>query len=79
MRARETTIVGRSRLRPDHTPRNDVPTRRPSLTIFGMNDMTIKDDLPHLVDELDEDAARKTLMLLRNLRTPRVLGEESRP
>jgi hypothetical protein len=40
--------------------------------------MTIKDDLPHLVDELDEDAARKTLMLLRDLRPPRVLGEESR-
>jgi hypothetical protein len=29
--------------------------------------MTVKDDLHHLVDELDEDAARKALAYLRML------------
>jgi hypothetical protein len=37
--------------------------------------MTIKDDVRHLVDELDKDAARKPLVLLQDLRPPRVLGE----
>jgi hypothetical protein len=37
--------------------------------------MTIKDDLHHLVDELDDDAAREALVLLHDLRLPRVLHE----
>jgi hypothetical protein len=37
--------------------------------------MTVKDDLHHLVDELDEDAARKALAYLQDLRLPRVLRE----
>ena len=35
--------------------------------------MTVKDDLHHLVNELDEDAAREALTYLRDLRLPRVL------
>ena len=37
--------------------------------------MTTKDDLHHLVDELDEAAAREALVLLQDLRLPRVLRE----
>jgi hypothetical protein len=37
--------------------------------------MTVKDDLHHLVDELDEAAAREALVLLQDLRLPRVLRE----
>ncbi len=37
--------------------------------------MTVKDDLHHLVDELDEDTARKALALLQDLRLPRVLRD----
>jgi hypothetical protein len=37
--------------------------------------MTIKDDLHHLVDELDDEAAREALVLLQDLRLPRVLRE----
>jgi hypothetical protein len=37
--------------------------------------MTIKDDLHHLVDELDDDAAREALARLQDLRLPRVLRE----
>jgi hypothetical protein len=37
--------------------------------------MTVKDDLHHLVDELDDDAAREALVLLQDLRLPRVLRE----
>jgi hypothetical protein len=37
--------------------------------------MTIKDDLHHLVDELDDEAAREALILLQDLRLPRVLRE----
>lgn len=37
--------------------------------------MTIKDDLHHLVDELDDDAAREVLALLQDLQLPRVLRE----
>jgi hypothetical protein len=33
--------------------------------------MTTKDDLHHLVDELDEDAAREALARLNDLRLPR--------
>ena len=35
--------------------------------------MTIKDDLHHLVDELDEDAAREALAYLHTLGLPPVL------
>jgi hypothetical protein len=37
--------------------------------------VTVNDDLHHLVDELDEDAARQALVLLYDLRLPRVLRE----
>ncbi len=37
--------------------------------------MTIKDDLHHLVDELDDDAAREAIARLQDLRRPRVLRE----
>jgi len=37
--------------------------------------MTIKDDLHHLVDELDDDDAREALARLQDLRLPRVLRE----
>ena len=37
--------------------------------------MTIKDDLHHLVDELDEDAARQALAYLQGLRLPRTPRE----
>jgi len=37
--------------------------------------MTVKDDLHHLVDELDEAAAREALALLQDLRLPRVLRD----
>jgi hypothetical protein len=37
--------------------------------------MTVKDDLHHLVDELDEAAAREALVLLQDLRLPRVLRD----
>ena len=37
--------------------------------------MTVKDDLHHLVDELDEDTAREALALLQDLRLPRVLRD----
>ena len=37
--------------------------------------MTVKDDLHHLVDELDEAAARDALVLLQDLRLPRVLRD----
>jgi hypothetical protein len=37
--------------------------------------MTIKDDLHHLVDELDDVAAREALVLLQDLKLPRVLRE----
>jgi hypothetical protein len=37
--------------------------------------MTIKDDLHHLVDELDEDTAREALTYLQDLRLPRVLRD----
>jgi len=35
--------------------------------------MTLKDDLHHLVDELDEDAAREALAYLHTLGLPAVL------
>ncbi len=37
--------------------------------------MTVKDDLHHLVDELDEAAAREALVMLQDLRLPRVLRD----
>jgi hypothetical protein len=37
--------------------------------------VTTKDELHQLVDELDEDAARKALVLLRDLRPPHALRE----
>jgi hypothetical protein len=37
--------------------------------------MTVKDDLYHLVDELDEDAAREALAYLQHLRLPRASRE----
>jgi hypothetical protein len=38
--------------------------------------MTVKDDLHHLVDELDDDAALEALVLLQDLQLPpRVLRE----
>jgi hypothetical protein len=37
--------------------------------------MTTKDDLHHLVDELDEDTAREALARLQDFRLPRVLRE----
>jgi hypothetical protein len=37
--------------------------------------MTIKDDLHHLVDELDEDAAREALAYLRTLSLPAFLRD----
>lgn len=37
--------------------------------------MTINDDLYHLVDELDDEAAREALVLLQDLQQPRVLRE----
>jgi hypothetical protein len=37
--------------------------------------MTVKDDLHHLVDELDDDATREALTRLQDLRLPRVLRE----
>ena len=37
--------------------------------------MTVKDDLHHLVDELDDDAALEALVLLQDLRLPRVLRD----
>jgi hypothetical protein len=37
--------------------------------------MTVKDDLHHLVDELDEDAAREALARLQDLLLPHVLRE----
>jgi hypothetical protein len=37
--------------------------------------MTIKDDLHHLVDELDDDAAREAIARLQDLLLPRVLRE----
>ena len=35
--------------------------------------MTIKDDLHHLVDELDDAAAREALLLLQDLQRPHTL------
>jgi hypothetical protein len=40
--------------------------------------MTTKDDLHHLVDELDEDTAREALARLQDFRLPRVLRDEER-
>jgi hypothetical protein len=37
--------------------------------------VTVKDDLHHLVDELDDAAASEALLLLQDLRLPRVLRE----
>jgi len=37
--------------------------------------MTVKDDLHHLVDELDDDAARRALVLLQGLQLPPVAHE----
>jgi hypothetical protein len=37
--------------------------------------MTVKDDLHHLVDEHDDAAAQKALVLLQNLELPRELFE----
>jgi hypothetical protein len=37
--------------------------------------MTIKDDLHHLVDELDDTTARQALVLLQDLQLPRVLRD----
>jgi hypothetical protein len=37
--------------------------------------MSIKDDLQHLVDELDEDAASRALVLLHNLRAAVARGD----
>jgi hypothetical protein len=37
--------------------------------------MTTKEDLHHLVDELDDDAAREALTLLQDPRLPRVLRD----
>jgi hypothetical protein len=37
--------------------------------------MTVKDDLHHLVDQLDEDAAREALVYLQDLSLPRILRE----
>ena len=40
--------------------------------------MTLKDDLHHLVDELDEEAARQALAYLQTLRLPRTSREAPR-
>jgi hypothetical protein len=37
--------------------------------------MTVKDDLHHLVDELDDDAAREALAYLRSLSLPAFLRD----
>ena len=37
--------------------------------------MTVKDDLHHLVDELDDAAARQALLLLQDLQRPHTLRE----
>ncbi len=37
--------------------------------------MTVKDDLHHLVDKLDDDDAREALARLQDLRLPRILRE----
>jgi hypothetical protein len=47
--------------------------RRVPLTRTGDDHMTVKDDLHHLVDELDEDAAREALAYLHTLGLPAVL------
>lgn len=37
--------------------------------------MTVRDDLHHLVDELDQDSAIEALAYLQSLRRPRLLSE----
>ncbi|MDQ6675002.1 MAG: hypothetical protein M3069_30410 [Chloroflexota bacterium] len=37
--------------------------------------MTVKEDLHHLVDKLDDDDAREALARLQDLRLPRILRE----
>jgi hypothetical protein len=39
--------------------------------------MTIKDDLHHLVDELDDAAAREAIMRIQDLIQPRVARDET--
>jgi hypothetical protein len=39
--------------------------------------VTIKDDLHHLIDELDDAAAREAIMRLQDLLLPRALREAS--
>ena len=41
----------------------------------GDSQMTIKDDLHHLVDELDEDSAREALAYLQTLAMPAFLRD----
>jgi len=49
--------------------RNGVPTRRVGSL------MTVRDDLHHLIDELDEDAAREALAYLKTLGLPAFLRD----